>query len=534
MKRTTTMIAAAATALLIAFVLAASASAGTYTVTQCDSTFGVGTPDAQAFDQTGGDRYREQDFCFNDAQGGGLLAFHPSDGGATQGGTAAGWFFLPPPSTQFVGIEVVAGGARGAGDDYIPELLAVPPIAAPIIGNQLVFASPLGAETVYRWDPSQPGNGTGFTMQMRCARLPDSPNCGTGDGNFLNLRRINLTVADGAGPQLANAGSSLSSSSSQRGVLNASYAATDAGAGIRAVSASVNGSGGGEVASSCSVTSGRAVRLAPCPGSVNGSIPLDTTQAPWRQGLNQTRFCAVEYADSNAGQACSAGPDVRVDNACPVNGTQGVVGFEQLRFEGGKAGDGRTVYGSSVKLTGRAVDANDQPVAGAELCLGEQIDLGPYTPESIVRNPTTNRKGRFALGIPSGPSRVFRLAQWQTSGPVVEQFMSLQVKAKPQLAVRPKGKIREGKKTRLRVKVNRPVAPGQTVAIQAQTPTGYVTIPACQGAVDADGRLTCKDRLPDQPGPAAYTIRYRAVAPHVEGSAYLPGTSKPITKRVKG
>ena len=54
----------------------------------------------------------------------------------------------------------------------------------------------------------------------------------------------------------------------------------------------------------------------------------------------------------------------------------------------------------------------------------------------------------------------------------MEQFIALQVKAKPRLAVRPKGKIREGKKTRLRVKLNRPVAPGQTVEIQAQAPTG--------------------------------------------------------------
>jgi hypothetical protein len=102
----------------------------------------------------------------------------------------------------------------------------------------------------------------------------------------------------------------------------------------------------------------------------------------------------------------------------------------------------------------------------------------------------------------------------------VEQFIALQVKAKPRLAVRPKGKIREGKKTRLRVKLNRPVAPGQTVEIQAQAPTGYVALPQCSGPVDGDGRLTCKGRLPEQPGEAAYSVRYRAVAPHVEGSAY--------------
>lgn len=534
MTRSITPIIAAALSIGTGLVFAVSASAGTYKVTQCDSSFGVGAPEGQAFDHTAGNRYREQDFCFNEGGGGGLLAFHPADGGSTQGGTAGGWYFLPAASTQFVGIEALASGARGAGDDYIPELLALPPLAAPIIGNGSVFASPLGADSVYTWDQSQPGNGTGFTIQMRCARLDTAPNCEAGEGNFINVRRINFTLADGTPPQLSNAGLSLASQSSQRGTLAASYSASDAGAGIRSVAATVNGGVGGSASSSCSVTNGRAVRFAPCPSSTNGTISMDTTAAPWQQGLNQTRFCATEYADSGAAEDCESGPDVRVDNECPVIGTQGLAGFEQLRFEGGKAGDGRTVYGANVKLTGRAVDANDQPVPHAQLCLGERIDLGPYTPESVVREPTTDSKGRFAIGIPSGPSRVFRLAQWQTAGSVVEQFTSLQVKAKPQLAVRPKGKIREGKKTRLRVNVNKPVAPGQTVEVQALAPSGYVALPQCSGPVDADGRLTCTDRIPEQPGPAAYTLRYRAVAPKVDGSAYLPGTSRPVTKRVKG
>jgi hypothetical protein len=74
------------------------------------------------------------------------------------------------------------------------------------------------------------------------------------------------------------------------------------------------------------------------------------------------------------------------------------------------------------------------------------------------------------------PSRDLGTAPRRAGG-VVEQFIALQVKAKPRLAVRPKGKIREGKKTRLRVKLNRPVAPGQTVEIHAQAPTGYVALP---------------------------------------------------------
>jgi hypothetical protein len=100
--------------------------------------------------------------------------------------------------------------------------------------------------------------------------------------------------------------------------------------------------------------------------------------------------------------------------------------------------------------------------------------------------------------------------------------------------LRPTGKIREGKKTRLRVKVNRPFAPGQTVEIEARAPTGFVGLPGCSGQVDADGRFTCRDRIPPTSGEAAYALQYRAVAPHVEGSAYQSGTSKVITKRVKG
>jgi hypothetical protein len=543
MTRTINTIWAAAAAGAVSLVLVASAGAGTYKATQCDSTYGVGAPDAQSFDQTAGNRYREDDWCFGEGTGGGLLAHHPADAGATGGGTAGGWTFTPPDGARFTAIELLASGALGAGGDYFPELYALPPIPAPNYGNppSPTFAVADGPERLYQWNPGMPGGGTGFTLQMRCPRDPSAPSCGTGDGNFINVRRINFTIADGVVPQLTNAGSSLATQSSQRGMLSASYAASDVGAGIRTVTAEVNGTQAGAASQSCSVTSGRAVRLRPCLGTpeqpVSGSIPLDTTQAPWQQGLNTTRFCAVEYADSGAASTCLPGPTVRVDNLCPVNGTQGVVGFEQLRFAGRKAGDGVTTYGPGVKLTGRAVDGADNPVLGAQLCLGERVDLGPdnpYTPESIVRMVTTSAKGRFAIGLPSGPSRVFRLAQWQTGGNVVEQFATLQVKAKPRLAVRPKGKIREGKKTRLRVNVNRPFAPGQTVEIQARAPTGFVGLPGCSGQVDADGRFTCRDRIPRTPGEAAYALQYRAVVPHVEGSAYLAGTSKVITKRVKG
>jgi hypothetical protein len=540
MRRATEAIWAAFLAATGSLILAGSTSAGIYKATQCDSSYGVGAPDAQAFDQTAGNRYSEEDSCSSESQGWGLIAHHPAGAGATGGGTAGGWTFTPPSGSRFTGIELLASGALGAGGDYYPELYALPPIPAPNYGNppSPTFAVADGPERVYQWNPSMPGDGTGFTLQMRCPRDPSAPSCGAGDGNFINVRRINFTIADGVPPQLTNAGSSLASQSSQRGTLSANYAAFDVGAGVNAVTAEVNGTQVPGASQRCSVASGRAIRLRPCLGTleepVSGSIPLDTTQPPWQQGLNQTRFCAVEYADSNASSDCEAGPDVRIDNQCPVSGTQGVVGFEQLSFEGRKAGDGVTSYGGGVKLTGRAVNGTDQPVAGADLCLGERVDLGPYTPESIVRMATTNEKGRFAIGLPSGPSRVFRLAQWQTAGGVVEQFAALQVKAKPRLAVRPEGKIREGKKTRLRVNVNRPFAPGQTVEIQARAPTGFVGLPGCSGPVDADGRFTCRDRIPKTPGEAAYALQYRAVAPHVDGSAYLPGTSKVITKRVKG
>jgi hypothetical protein len=528
------MIWTAAVAATVSLVFVTTASAGTYSVTQCDSTFGVGAPDAQPFDQTAVGRYTEQDFCFNEAAGGGLVVFHGEGAGAVPGGVAAGWTFSPPAGTAISAIELLASGSQGEGGDYIPELYAEGPRAPYTSNVPTYFADAIGPERAVQWRAGQPGgDGTGFTLALRCAR-PSNLNCGDGAGNFINARRINLTLSDSRPPQLTDGGSSLASSSSQRGTLAASYAASDVGAGVHSVTVAVNGSQAAVASQSCSVTQGRAMRLAPCPTSVSGSISLDTTRPPWQQGLNQTRFCVSEYADSNAAQTCSAGPDVRVDNACPINGTEGVIGFEQLRFEGRKAGDGTTTYGQGVKLTGRAVDAADNPVAGTELCLGQRIDLGSYTPESVVRVATTNDNGRFAIGLPSGPSRVFRLAQWQASGGVVEQFAALKVKAKPRLAVRPKGKIREGKKTRLRVKVNRPFAPGQTVEIQARAPTGYVGLPGCSGQIDADGRFTCRDRIPSTPGEATYSLQYRAVAPHVDGSAYLHGTSKVITKRVKG
>lgn len=529
MNRTIKTISAAVSATVVSLVYAATVSGGTYTATQCSAAYGVGAPDAQAFDVTGANnRYREEDYCSSESQGGGLVAYRHPDAGAAAGGTTAGWFFAAPPNTRLTAINVLASGATGPDQDVFPELLARSPVFGSSTAN-LGFASPIGSETTYSWS----GETDAFTLQMRCSR-PEALNCRPESGNFINVRQINLTLSDGSAPQVADAGSSLNRSASQRGTLGASYAASDQGAGVRSVIAEVNGIEVATAAQACSVTQGRAVRLAPCPGSASGSISLDTTQAPWQQGLNRTRFCAIEFADANAGTVCSAGPDVRVDNQCPVNGTQDVVGFEQVRFEGRKAGDGVTTYGRGVKMTGKAVNADDQPVAGAQLCLGERNDLGPYTPESIVRMATTNAKGRFTIGVPSGPSRVFRLAQWQASGAVVEQFSALQVRAKPRLAVRPKGRIREGKKTRLRVNVNRPFAPGQTVEIQARAPTGFVGLPGCSGEVDADGRFTCRDRIPPTPGQAAYALQYRAVAPHVEGSAYLGGTSKVITKRVKG
>ncbi|MCB0867828.1 MAG: hypothetical protein KDB48_03960, partial [Solirubrobacterales bacterium] len=137
---------------------------------------------------------------------------------------------------------------------------------------------------------------------------------------FIEVNDIELTARDVSSPTLAASGELwdwAGDSLYHRGNTSITVKANDQGSGVAAAWVEVNGFRVDFPVVSCPGDQGAyATRFSPCPLSYSGTRSMNTSLAPFQDGVNLLRLCVRDYADTESGasKTCTAYRALRVDN----------------------------------------------------------------------------------------------------------------------------------------------------------------------------------------------------------------------------
>jgi hypothetical protein len=479
--------------LILALLAPAAADAGVYRAAVCNPAFGARHPDAR-FVRTS-DHYASDAGCASGQAG--LVVRH--EGRRTKVHRWGAWTIPAPRGTLISHLGVSATGRRSGGQ--VPQLLM-----APLGGSAQPFAVPDPGIERYRSDR----RARAFVARLVCAR---EDGCGRGRRSQIRVKRLALRLADRVAPKIALRGSAFARGS-RRGMQAIQPLATDVGGGVHRFILQVNGDPVTAHAAPCRAADGYALRLRPCLLHVQTTFKVPTTVAPFRQGPNRVRVCAIDYGlDGQANRACAERP-VRVDNLCPISSAGPGPRVEAWIS---RHGDDR----GSATVRGRVFTAAGAPVNGASVCIATRVPLAGAL-EHVAATPATGADGRFRAELPSGPSRRVRIAYWWSGTRVAERYENLRVRARPRLKLRPRHPLHNGRRVRFKVRLQEPAAPRRWVRIQARSGKRWVEVR--NGRTDLDGSYHAHYRFHATSGRQKYA--FRAVVPSQRGYPYRGGHSK--------
>ena len=493
---------------LILFACAApTARGGTYKAIQCYERSGAGHADV-AYDSSS-TRYRSSADC----EGRGLGITHEPGPSRTGSGRYGSWTVAAPAGT-----EIVRAAARvsASGQNY-----HVPQVHVGLEGGAKELLDGVRGDLhTVDWEGT---GGSYFSSRLVCLARDD---CGDGLDAYIYMRRIALTLRDLAAPRI-QLGGSLLERGSRRGDQVLAVEATDAGSGVRTISVELNDEPLQARVLECNVKDGVANRVRPCPGNATPRFEIDTTGAGFRQGPNELRVCAADFApEATANRTCES-RTVRVDNECPVSGITGSV--LRAHFEG--AGTRATTPSDEpATVVGSLTDAGGDPVRGAEICVATRVDVAQGPPERVIATPTTGGDGRFRVRLPAGPSREVRVAHWHGAHAVIERYLELRSKVVPRLSLAPSRGVTNGDSVRFDVSIPGPSEANRRVAMQARGTGKWVRIAG--GRTDRGGRWSGTYRFRNTTGTRTYA--FRAVVRRQPGYPYEPGHSKTQELKVTG
>lgn len=323
MSRLARFAPALAAALVLTFLaIAPPASAGTYTVRQCDWAAGNGHHDfawqasgVPTVDPYSGSGCGEFGLAARNS-GGGTQRTYPS-------GAYGGWFAYAPNGTVFTGFSGAFGALEGccvSGMTSYAEATQQPDGQG---GRAYLFQGHLGNGT---WGApsglagpvgrSWSSSTTGFDARRVGFYLRCGPgfSCAQGAQGDLRLRgrSFDFTLRDDAAPTVGEPGGSLLHGGWLRGVRSLSLPAHDTGGGLGDVEAAFDDGTLLRSPSSCTVVAGRYARLQPCPAGRSGEWAVDTSRLP--DGVRALELRATDVGGSTARRTLS----ISVDNHAPA------------------------------------------------------------------------------------------------------------------------------------------------------------------------------------------------------------------------
>jgi hypothetical protein len=367
---------------------------------------------------------------------------------------------------------------------------------------------------------SAPWTGTGpaaaLALLIDCSSGPNR-DCQPGSAAEMGVTSAAITLEDRSDPVFAGAptGSALDGTHELRGLVGASFGATDAGGGVARAVLEVDG-----VAVAEQPLGGCAppyTQVVPCRPSASGSLSWDTRSAP--NGSHQVRVLVYDATGTNH---AAAGPfAVRVRNrgalACGTSG---------LRIEAGWKGRARRTVGFRRRSTvsGRVLGPGGAPAAGA------QVVLYDARTGRRLRATAAGAGGRYKLRAPATRNRVLRVGvQADAATLSCSRPLTLRVRAGLSLTVRPRA-LRNGERVRLSGRVRGGAIPpkGKLVELQALEGGDWRTFASLR--TDKRGRFATRYRF--QRTFTTRTYRFRARARAEARFPFVLGMSRAVPVRV--
>ena len=192
----------------------------------------------------------------------------------------------------------------------------------------------------------------------------------------------------------------------------------------------------------------------------------------------------------------------------------------------------RARYGRSTRITGRLLDASNQPISGATLQVqaGVRIPGSPFEDVGTVR---TDRDGNYTYTLAAGPSRLVRFGYRSHTGD--SQFADttdvvIMVRAGVTLRPQPT-RLRNGRSTTFAGTVGRPV-PTRGVLVDLQVKLGKKWRTFAVARTQRNGRYSFRYRFRNTY--RTTTFKFRARARRDSRYPYLDGYSRIVKVKVRG
>ena len=500
-----------AVALLIAaaaaLTLARSAEAGTYTVTQCSSV----TAFSEATWERSSDHYEPRALCGTDS---GLQAYHDAE---TTGLWHYGaWVWRAPAGTVFTGVQANSSLTNQAG--HRGELVVTRPT-----GEQVGFGSEHNDFRVH----SISGEFTQFQSWLRCVAPGPGQPCGRagGDSAHAYVRGVYLRTEDRAAPQLTVTGGSLFDGEVIRGTRGLTFAAADAGSGIRTVTVEGNGALLVTDVRNCAVAAGFATALSPCPATTTESAAVPTASSAFATGPgNVVTACVEDLAlDDFPNRTCEARP-VWVDNACPGSTVGGGTALS-AGFGDGTATEDLVASDRAAVLRGVVAGAP----AGATVCALTRVTA---TGEPIVvgATATTGADGSYAIELPPGPTREVYVHYAVGDSVIARHGLQARSWARPSLAVTPNHGVQSRDRLEFAGGLPGPYCSDRLVKVQARLGKHRWQVFRTD-RTDADCAFAARYRL--RATSRARRYRFRALVPQAAGYPYQRGHSRTVKVKIR-
>ena len=481
-------------------LLARPARAGSYVVTQC-SSINPAAPDATW--ERSSDHYRARARCGSDQ---GLQAYH--DAASSERGSYGAWVWRAPPGTVFTGVQANASLVDHAG--HHAQL-----VATRSSGELFEFGAEHGDFRVH----STSGEFAQFHSSLRCVAGQPCGRAG-GDSAHAYVRGVYLRTDDRAGPRLSLSGGSLLDDRVVRGTRGLSFDAADSGSGIRRVWAEANGATLATDVRNCALAAGFATALRPCPQATSHTTEIPTASAAFVTGPNTVAGCAEDLALDEAANVTCAPVAIWVDNACPSSAVAG-----------GRTLDARLVAGASPVRSDRSAEIRGRLVGapgGATVCaLTRDALVG--APVVVAAVASTAGDERFALELPSGPSREVFVHYASGDEVLARHGLELRSRAVASLQVAPRTGARNHDRLRFSGSLPGPGCAGRLIKIQARLGGRRWQVFRTDRS-DRDCRFSARYRL--HATRTARRYRFRALVPRQGGYPFEAGRSRVVAVKV--
>jgi hypothetical protein len=284
------------------------------------------------------------------------------------------------------------------------------------------------------------GRGGSLYLSAGCGGQPEAGrvcNSGGSEGawSLVRLWWANFLLSNEATPSASGVGGTLLSPNAAGTAELTLNAADPGGPGVYLVTAQIDGktvysgtpnSNGGKCAAVG--TTGGALMFdynQPCPASESVDLPINTTSLP--NGSHTLKVVVQDAAGNSAvvydgsistkqpstnSLGALPGPGATAGSApavSPVAVANGAMASRTARLSlGVKHRITRTYSHRGFRATGRLLDGQGHPIAGATLDVLQQVSGSPTV--AVIGHAKTRANGTFAAAVPGGPSRTVEIA----------------------------------------------------------------------------------------------------------------------------